>query len=123
MERCGHTAGCEACARRGGSHTHACGIRLEECLIRQGQTCARADAQALGEALLPDSDVLEETRSRNCVSRVQHGQSGAQASSASKREIESKEIGDMGAFDMDVGGESPEVSVPKKSRIPSLENW
>ena len=34
--------------------------------------------------------------------------------------IESRELGDMGAFDMDVEGVSPEVSVPKKSRIASL---
>ena len=39
------------------------------------------------------------------------------ASSASKREVESRELGDKGRFDMDVGGENPEVSVPKKRMI------
>ena len=34
--------------------------------------------------------------------------------------IESKELGDLGAFDMDVEGVSPEVSVPKRDRIASL---
>ena len=46
--------------------------------------------------------------------------SGTRASSTSKREIESDELGDMGAFDMDVEGDNPEVSVPKKGRIASL---
>ena len=46
--------------------------------------------------------------------------SGAQASSASKREVESTELGDMGTCVMDVKGENPEVSVPKRSRIASL---
>ena len=46
--------------------------------------------------------------------------SGARASSASKREIESRGLGDIGAFDMDVERVNPEVSVPKKSRIASL---
>ena len=46
--------------------------------------------------------------------------SGAQASSASKREVDSRGLGDMGTFDMDAKGENPEVSVPKKSRMASL---
>ena len=40
-----------------------------------------------------------ETRSRNRARRARTG-SGAQASGASKREIGSRERGDMGAFDM-----------------------
>ena len=44
----------------------------------------------------------------------------AQASSASKREIESRELGAMGAFDMDIEVDNPEVRVPRKSRMASL---
>ena len=46
--------------------------------------------------------------------------SGAPVSSASKRGVESRELGEKGAFDMDVEGVSPEVCVPKKSRMASL---
>ena len=60
VERFGPTAGCEECARKGGSHTHDFRTRLEECSTREGQARARADTQALEEALLSDADVLEE---------------------------------------------------------------
>ena len=83
-----------------------------------------AQAQALEVALQPDADVPEEMTSQRhgpaVVPAEPSAGSGAQASSASKREIESRELEDMGAFDMDVEGICPEVSVPKKSRIASL---
>ena len=63
VERFGSTA---ACAGRGGSHTHECRTRLEECLTRERQARARADAQAPEEVLPPDPDVPEEFgRSKN----------------------------------------------------------
>ena len=87
---------------------------------------ARADAHALEKALLPESDVLEESgRPRMEVGDAQMAAqeaqaqasqgpaavpaelstgSGAQASSASKRDTESRELGSMGAFEMDVEG-------------------
>ena len=37
-----------------------------------------------------------------------------------KREVESRELGDMGGFDMDVEGENTQVSVSKKIKIASL---
>ena len=136
MDRFGPLAGCKACAGRGGSHTHECRARLEECAR------ARAEAQAPEVASQPDADVPEELTGQGmdvgvaqAASQEAHAQarqgpvavpaepsagSGAQASSASKREIESRELGDMSAFDMDVEGVSPEVSVPKKSRIAPL---
>ena len=36
VERFGPTAGCKVCAGRGGSHTHACRSRLEQCSTREG---------------------------------------------------------------------------------------
>ena len=78
------------------------------------------------EALLPDSDVLEESaglrmevddaqvqarQSHTAVPAELSTGSGPQASSACKREIESSELGDIGAFDMDVKEENPEVRV------------
>ena len=44
--------------------------------------------------------------------------SGAQASSASSREVESRDFG-LGAFDKDVDGASTALSVSKKSRTRS----
>ena len=61
LERFGPTVGWKACAGRGGLHTHECSTRLEECLTREGRARARANAQAQDEALVPDSDSLEES--------------------------------------------------------------
>ena len=101
----------------------------------------RADVQAPDEALLPDSDALAESAGTRMVvddaqvaaqeaqAQARQGPaavpaelstgSGAQASSASKREFESRELGTWEPCDMDVEEENPKVSVPK-SRIASL---
>ena len=115
VERFGPAAGCKACAGRGGSLTHECRARLEECFNVRERT-----RKPLRMALLPDSDVLEELASQrmevdDAQLAAQEAQaqarpgpaavpaelstgSGARASSASKREIESREVGDTGAF-------------------------
>ena len=65
----GPTAGCKECAGRGGSHTHECRTSLAECLTRRGQARARANAEVLEEALLPDSNVLVESAGPRMVRR------------------------------------------------------
>ena len=136
----GPTAGRKACVSKGGSRTHEGRTRLEECLTREGQARARANAQAPDEALVPDTDVLEESAGPRVVAEdaqaaAQEAQahacqvpqlgkkSSAQAlvnRDASKREVESRELGDMGGFDMDVEGENTQTSVSKKIKIASL---
>ena len=61
VARFGPTAGCKACAGRGGSHSHECRARVEECLTRETQARARTEAQAPEVALQPDADILEES--------------------------------------------------------------
>ena len=124
------------------THTHECRTRLQECWTGEGRARARADAHALEKALLPDSDVLEESAGprlevgdaqmapQEAQAQASQGPAAvpaelstgsvAQASSASKREIESRELGAMGAFDMDIEVDNPEVRVPRKSRMASL---
>ena len=139
VARLGPTAGRKVCVSKGGSRTHECRTRLEECLTREGQARARANAQAPGEALVPDTDVLEESAGPRVVAEDAQAAAQAQAHAcqvpqlgkkssaqalvnrdASKREVESKELGDMGGFDMDVEGDNTPVSVSKKIKIASL---
>ena len=127
--------------------THSRVQILAGTMLDEGRTstcesgCADPD-----EALVPDSDVLEESAGprmevEDAEAAAQEAQAharqgpaaalaelstGSGASSASKREVESRELGDKGRFDMDVEGENPEVSVPKKRMIASLTiagNW
>ena len=114
VERFGPTTRCKACAGRGGSHAHECRARIEECLAREAQARARTGAQATEVELLSDADVPEEltgygtevddaqTASQEAQAQARQGPaavpgepsagSGAQASSASKPELESREL-------------------------------
>ena len=82
--RLGPTAGCRACVGRGGSHSHECRARLGECLTREAQTHARAEAQAPEEALQPDADVLEELTGQGM--EVDDAQAAAQEAQAQARQ-------------------------------------
>ena len=116
----GPTAGFRACAGRGGLHGHERRTKLGECLTRERQARARADAEGPDEAM-PDSagpriEVGDpqvaaqeaQVHARQAPAAMPAELStgcGAKASSVSKREIEPRELGDMRAFDMDVEGE------------------
>ena len=74
---------------------------------REAKARARAEPQVLEVALQPDADVLGELTGHGMAQATQGPAavpaepstgSVAQASSASEREIESRELGDMGAF-------------------------
>ena len=122
--------GGKARAERNGSHIHECRTRLESCSIRgrEEQARARATARAPNEASVPDSDVLKESLGPRTLAEgawvaAQESQTHAPVVPRPrkkslpqavvlrhrvipKREIEARELGDVGAFDVEVEGES-----------------
>ena len=73
-------------------NTHECRTRLEECVTREGQVRARANAQAPKEALVPGSDVLEGSGPRVVVEDARAAVQKAQAHRVLPSERSNQEI-------------------------------